>query len=371
MSDCDVFNYPVLMRTICLCTLLCLGTDASLAAPQSKPASHSSEKPRSKRQLPFTNTGPFAATDTIDVSGEPDADARDCLEDTGWDPKKFEVQLDRESKSGDCMLRFPSPRPAGNEKNDTVCVEWYMARTSGGKLKDNALPVVVVHELGSNMAAGKAVATGLSRIGLHAFMVQLPSYGERRVRRRAHPAEMLKPMQQAIADVRRTRDAIVRLPTVDTRHIALQGTSLGGIIAASSGSLDDGFDSVHLLLAGGDLFNLIKTGKRDTAYVRASLERAGVTDEQLKQLTAPIEPNRIAHRLPRGRTWLYSGKNDTVIPKANANALATAAKIEKSHHKWYNVNHYSGMVMLPWILADVGANIRKLTEKPKTDSGLR
>ena len=120
-----------------------------------------------------------------------------------------------------------------------------------------------------------------------------------------------------------------------------------------------------------ELFNLIKTGKRDTAYVRASLERAGVTDEQLKQLTAPIEPNRIAHRLPRGRTWLYSGKNDTVIPKANANALATAAKIEKSHHKWYNVNHYSGMVMLPWILADVGANIRKLTEKPKTDSGLR
>ncbi len=314
-------------------------------------------------QLPFANKGPFTAKDSLDIGKEKSLDARDCLIDLAWDPKSFQVTLEEVPGAPDAVLRFPSPKPNGNAKNDKVAVEWYMAREPKGQKKNNALPVVVVHELGSNMAAGRAVAAGLSRIGFHAFMVQLPSYGDRRVRRRARPAEMLQPMQQAIADVRRARDAVLVMPTVDTSHIALQGTSLGGIIAATAGGLDKGFNSVHLVLAGGDLFTLIKTGQRDTAYVRRDLERAGVTDDELRKMTQRIEPTRVAHRLPREGTWLYSGKADTVIPMANAKALAKSAGLTEGYHQTFNANHYTGMVFLPWVVSDIAANITKMTKR--------
>lgn len=316
-------------------------------------------------QVPFANQGPFAARDTLDISDETSLDARDCLIDLAWDPARFEVRLEEAPGAADMMLRFPSAKPKGDAKNDVVAVEWYMAREPKGAKKKNAVPVVVVHELGSNMAAGKAVAVGLSRIGLHAFMVQLPSYGERRTGRRPRAADMLKPMQQAIADVRRARDAVVVMPTVDISHVALQGTSLGGIVAATTGGLDKAFDSVHLLLAGGDLFTLIKNGKRDTARVRQDLEYSGVTDEELRRLTQPIEPTRIAHRMRPDSTWLYSGTHDTVIPMDNAMALASAAKLTKEHHKKFNANHYSGMIFLPWVVSDIGNNIKTLAEQKR------
>jgi len=336
---------PLLWVVISLCTI-------HSAIAQTQPARTESSKPRV-----------FRAQDTLDVGTEPNIDARECLRGLTWRPTAFTVQLGEGDKNGEFVVTFPSPRPEGNVINDRVTVEWYQARERKGAKIERARPVIVVHELGSNMAAGRAVARAFSKTGLHAFMVQLPSYGNRRVRR-IRPAEMLQPMKQAIADVRRARDAIAVLPGVDTSHIALQGTSLGGIIAASSGSLDKGFDSVHLLLAGGDLFDVIKNGERDTAHVRRDLERAGVTDGQIRHMTNQIEPNRIAHRLNPTRTWLYSAKNDLVIPKANSDALARAARLADQHHEKFNANHYSGLILMPWIVAKMAGNIVQFADEP-------
>ncbi len=118
-------------------------------------------------------------------------------------------------------------------------------------------------------------------------------------------------MRQAIADVRRARDAVASLPLVDDAHIALQGTSLGGCVSATSAALDHSYDSVFLTLAGGNIFDLIQNGKKDAAKVRQKLNQAGFSGEQLKAIVHPIEPNRIAHRLQPERTWLYSGTYDT------------------------------------------------------------
>jgi dienelactone hydrolase len=309
---------------------------------------------------PFSNRGPFNAKDSLDTGPEPSEDAKNCLDGLQWDREPFTVQLEPGKYGADFLVRFPSPKPTGSEVIDRVAVEWHMALRSDGKKKQSAVPIVIVHELGSNMAAGRTIAKTVSRVGFHAFMVQLPTYGERRINRRAHPAEMLKPMQQAIADARRARDAVVVLPTVDTSHVALQGTSLGGIIAASTGALDKGFDSVHLVLAGGDLFSLIKTGQRDTAHVRRALERSGIDDDQLRRMTQAIEPNRIAHRLRSPSTWLYTGTSDTVIPAANSTALAEAAKLAQDHHKKLTANHYTGMLYLPWVVGDITNNINTL-----------
>lgn len=311
------------------------------------------------RDYPFADRGPIACRDSLDIHADPHEDARECLQELGWEPGRFEARLERPDGHGDVLVRFPSPRPTGQEINDNVAVEWYLARDPRG----NHVPapaIVVVHEIGRNMAAGRAMAIGLSRVGLHAFLVQLPTYGKRAGLVRPRPAALIGPMKQAIADVRRARDVVVRLPTVRPAHVGLQGTSLGGIICATAGSLDSGFDSVHLLLAGGDLFDIIRHGQRDTAKVRRDFERAGVSEQQLLNLTRTIEPTRVAHRLPPGRTWLYSGTRDTVIPMKNAIALAAAANLDDAHHVKINADHYSGVVYLPWVVTTIAANVRRL-----------
>ncbi|MDA1166512.1 MAG: acetylxylan esterase, partial [Planctomycetota bacterium] len=101
-------------------------------------------------------------------------------------------------------------------------------------------------------------------------------------------------MRQAVADVRRARDAVAVLPMVDKSRISLQGTSLGGFVSATSGALDDGYDNVFLMLAGGELYDLIQNGKKDAAKVRERLEKAGLSGEKLRELTLTIEPTRVA-----------------------------------------------------------------------------
>ena len=134
---------------------------------------------------------------------------------------------------------------------------------------------------------------------------------------------------QSIADVRRARDAIAVLPDVDAGRIGIQGTSLGGFVTALAASLDQGFSAVFVMLAGGDLADVIRNGKQDTAKLRRALAKAGYTDDKLDQVLRAIEPTRIAHRLDPRRTWIYSGELDRVVPIRNAEALAKAAKLDE------------------------------------------
>jgi len=50
---------------------------------------------------------------------------------------------------------------------------------------------------------------------------------------------LLPTLQQAIADVRRARDAVVALPVVDS-VVGVQGTGLSGFVTATVAGLDDG-----------------------------------------------------------------------------------------------------------------------------------
>jgi len=145
---------------------------------------------------------------------------------------------------------------------------------------------------------------------------------------------------------------------VDTRCIALQGTSLGGFVITMAASLDRSFDAVFIMLAGGDLHGMIAKGKKDTAKMREILEEEGLAGERLKRLLWQIEPTRIAHRLDPKRTWLYSGRKDQVVPIENALALAKAAQLDNDHHIIVDANHYSAIFHLPTILDHMVARIR-------------
>jgi dienelactone hydrolase len=305
----------------------------------------------------------YEARDSLDVAGETSADAKACLQGLAWENSKFTVTCEAPKNSRyDLLVRFPSPIASGDPVNDRVAMEWFVARDANKQpLKRPA--VVVVHESGSNMVIGRLFAQGLQKRGLHALMIQLPHYGERRTDgKRPSEGNLTNMIRQAVADVRRARDAVAALPHVDATHIALQGTSLGGIVSATTAGLDRGYNSVFLLLAGGQLHDMIQNGEKDTARVRNQLRRAGVTDEKLKSLLSVIEPTRIAHRVDPRRTWLYSGRHDRVIPLKNATALAASAHLSKSHHIHMNANHYSGIIYLPFVLNHIRDQIAAARE---------
>lgn len=301
----------------------------------------------------------FVATDSVDISGETSADAAECLAGLTWKPDSFDVKIeDARPGRGELLVRFLSPIDSGDERNNRVALEWYPARDETG-VRTTAPAVVVVHESGSSMAAGRFIAKGLRRRGLHALLLHLPFYGERRTgRSRPTGVDMFSTLRQAVGDVRRARDAVAELPGIDPQHVSVLGISLGGFVTATVSGLDDGFDSTFLLLAGGDLYNLIQTGKRDTAKVRAELEKAGLTDERLRALTQLIEPTRIAHRINHETTWLYSGVFDSVVPLHNATVLADAAGLTGTHHIRMPADHYTGAVLLPLVLDHVVRKVR-------------
>ena len=333
------------------------------------------------------------AADSLNIGPEDRPDAQQCLTGLGWKPGRFKVQWQPagDDRSGcDYLVRFPSAVPSGQAELDTVVLEWYVAREqpvaglavpgqqgaeadqnreqSGREdgdrdadrnvqqntpAKQRKQPaVVVVHESGRGMTVGRLFARTLRTGGVHTFLVQLPHYGHRRV---ASPQPEDRPfdqiIRQSVADVRRARDAVASLPQVDTRHISLQGTSLGGFVATTVGSLDRGYQLVFLMLCGGDLHQVITSGRNEAAALKRRLEKAGLKGEQLRAMLDRIEPSRIAHRLNPKTTWLYSARDDRVVPLASAKVLADAARMDNSHHIVFVGNHYSAIAhFLPVVM---------------------
>lgn len=300
----------------------------------------------------------WQAKDSLSAATDTDPVAEQCLKGLCWIPGSFAVSsvLEPEQK-WDSLVQFPSPIDSGNRVNDLVSMEWYYARLEGKRVH-NAPAIVVVHESGSRMEVGKIFAQSLSNLGFHAFMIQLPYYGNRRESGKAHQqANQILAMQQAVADVRRARDAVSILPDVDQRLIALQGTSLGGFVATTAASLDASYDAVFLMLAGGDLYDIIQNGEKDAAKARERLAKNGYTGEKLKSLARQVEPTNVAHRLNPERVWLYSGLYDKVVPFKNAKLLADKMQIPESHHIGMPSNHYSGVVFLPMVLTHIQQQI--------------
>ena len=313
----------------------------------------------------FLSRSRFSARDSLSVGVEPSDDARACLKQLTWQPVAFEVRCSSaRAGRGDALVRFDSPLPQGEATNDLVAMEWYLARDKQCK-PIRARAIVVVHESGSSMIVGRLFARKLKDEGLHAFLVQLPLYGERRGPGGRPDGKALFPtFRQAVGDVRRARDAVAALPLIDSSHISLQGTSLGGFVAATCAGLDAGFDSVFLVLAGGDLHDLVQHGQKDTARIREKLTRAGITGNKLKALAETIEPTRLAHRLDPARTWLFSGVNDTVVPMKNALVLARAARLTRNHHVRLPTNHYTGIIFLPSMCQLINKQVQSLPGRP-------
>ncbi|MFN7732176.1 MAG: C45 family autoproteolytic acyltransferase/hydrolase [Pirellula sp.] len=303
----------------------------------------------------------FSASDSLNLrlAEEASKDARDCLEGLLWQDETFTVELEKDEAGSrrhghECLVRFPSPMPSGDPINDRVAMEWYRAERDG-LLLSNAPAVVVVHESGRSMPVGRLIARGLSKQGVHALMLQLPTYGVRRneATKKSEGQTLIDGLKQGIADARRAYDAVRVLPGVDPERVSLQGTSLGGFVVATATGLDHAYHRSFVLLAGGDLYSVLANGDRDAAKTRQELERSGISMEKAKAALNTIEPLRLAHRVAPERTWLFSGTHDTVVPPASSHAFATAARLPGDHHIELPADHYSGIVFLPGVIEQI------------------
>jgi dienelactone hydrolase len=240
--------------------------------------------------------------------------------------------------------------------NDLAAMEWYRAEVDGKSVTDRSCPaVVVVHESGKGMTVGRMIARGLSKQGVHALMLQLPTYGLRRSRSdSAQSGEtMILALKQGISDTRRAFDAVRVLPGVDPQRVGLQGTSLGGFVVATVSGIDSAYHRSVILLAGGDLYSVLKNGDRDASKTRDELKKRGLTLESVRGILYSIEPLRLAHRVAPSKTWLYSGTHDTVVPPASSKAFVDAAKLPAEQHIEMPADHYSGVVFLPGVIRKI------------------
>lgn len=309
----------------------------------------------------------FDARDSLKPLTDESEDAQKCLATFAWKPASFTVRLEPKGEKDDYdfLVRFPTPHPTGDAVNDLVAMEWYRPKDKSGQLK-KAPAIVVVHESGSSMPAGRAIARGLRDRGLNSCLIHLPHYGVRReAGKRPDETVLMNAIKQGIADVRRARDAVAALPEIEPRHIGLQGTSLGGFVAALTGSLDHGFDSVFIMLAGGDLYDMVQNGRRETQQFRDKMAKAGYEGEKLKTVLNLVEPTRIAHRLDPKSTWLFAAIHDEVVPIRNARKLARTAKLDEDHHAELLGGHISAALYLPVVMDQIVKEVRQL-EKAAT-----
>lgn len=307
-------------------------------------------------------TATFEARDTLAVAPADDPATQAMLDDLAWTPESFRVVCT--AREREVLVHFPSPRPRfePGDPADVVVMEWYAARDA--QSRPIAGPaVIVLHTIHPTDPIGRGVARMLASRGVHAFLLEMPGFGRRWNEADMHPSRFFDRLRQASSDARRARDAVAVLPHIAPGPIAIQGTSLGGIVAANAAALDDAFAPVLLLATGGQLQRIVEQGRFDAAIVRQRLAEEGISGLALAEACRSVEPLRLASRISPDRVWLYTARFDTVIPPACSAALANAIGLAADRRIELPGDHYTAIAWFPQAAADMAVRIHAHTPR--------
>ncbi len=297
----------------------------------------------------------ITAKDTLAPAAAANPQQAEFLRQSCWTPGAFTVTIKVREKPGvnqsEAQVFFPSPKPSGHARRDRVVAHWFRAKNAQGELLKAEAPIaVVVHSMHPQMVDGLVLSRLLAAQGVHALMVELPGYGARQGGAQGVGVELAEHGAQAVADVRRARDAAKALPGVkQTASVGLEGLSLGGMVAASAAGLDNAFAPVVLVASGGDPVKVLQEGGMDALWMRQRLANAGYTDAKLHALLDPMDPLRGAARMDKTTCWVYLAQTDGVFPQACSDRLIAGIGVPKAQVVRKPGNHYAAMLWLPEI----------------------
>ena len=255
-------------------------------------------------------------------------------------------------------LTYPSPVVTPVPQNNTVPAEYYVPQ--GIRPEDPKRPAVVcMHILDGDFVLVRMTCSMLASHGIPAIMFKLPYYDERGFPEgpralAADPGLFVGALGQGLEDVRRTVDVLAARPEVDPERIGITGISLGGIVAATASGVEPRFHRVMLILAGGDLKQMIhhadETRELSQLIQRLPPERQA----EIEQAIAAVDPLRNAGRLREralaGRVLMLNAAEDEVIPRSCTEQLAAALGISDRVIWLEGLGHYTAMAELPQVL---------------------
>ncbi|MBR6471515.1 MAG: dienelactone hydrolase family protein, partial [Victivallales bacterium] len=232
---------------------------------------------------------------------------------------------------------------------------------------EGAPAVLCLHILGGNGQLTKSIAAFFANHGMPALMPQTALFLDRLpkgnivqiLRGAKGPDYLIAALRATPGDIQRSIDFLASRPGVDTRHINLIGTSMGGILAVSTFAKDERLDKAVFLLAGGRLREILALDNPEVIAIHAAIQHA--TPEQsaeIERLGDLVEPmnflKELAPKAQAGRIMMHNAELDKIIPPEFSDALADGLglTLNVNHFILPKADHYTAVVALPQLLED-------------------
>lgn len=229
------------------------------------------------------------------------------------------------------VLESVEERPVSDDGNATL-VDVQLVSSTGlhvsGRLRLPAAAAPTAQRPAAILVAGRVSGrTGVNFLPRDiepvVFAVDYPAIlGHRRMRDRLDEPDMAAAAAWDVpAMLMLAADYVSILPEVDSQRIALIGVSFGGFFAPVTAAVDERFANLALLYAGGNLHQLVEANVTEmpAAALRFGSELAVLPYQR-------FEPTRYLPQITPRHVLIVNGLHDDQIPRANAQALADAAR---------------------------------------------
>jgi dienelactone hydrolase len=271
-------------------------------------------------------------------------------------PFDYRIQLSAErAQFRVYRLSYPSPTVSPVVQNNTVPADYYVPKhiRPGGS---HYPAVICLHILDGNEPLTELVCSVLASRGVPAISFKLPYYGSRGLPQGPEvladdPKMFISAIVQAGEDIRRTFDLLASRPEINPERIGITGISLGGIIAATAAGAEPRLCRAGLILAGGDLLEIIHHA-RETRSLSTMIRRLPPQERaDVEAKLEAVDPLRFApalrERAQNGRVLMINAAEDEVIPRPCTEKLAQALGLQ-DHITWLEgLGHYTAMAELP------------------------
>ncbi|MBR4172588.1 MAG: dienelactone hydrolase family protein, partial [Kiritimatiellae bacterium] len=278
-------------------------------------------------------------------------------------------------------LTYPAISPPSFPEAKNVIAYYY--RPDGMPEGGRQPAVLCLHILGGGGQITKTIASYFAERGMPALMPIMPMFLDRNpqggrlvaLRSADGPRLLGEVFHSCPLDIRRSLDVLSSFPEVDSEHVNLIGTSLGGILAVSTAGSDERIDKAMFLLSGGNLPKLLASRNHEVQPIRETILRANAEEKkQIDDALHGVEPLRFTERLKKmaadGRVRMVNAGADEVVPFACSQELADAIGLKQGagFRVLPNVGHYTAITGLPDLLEETaeffgGGKLRALPEE--------